>query len=341
MQSATTPSAVLPAPPASPSAAPLTPLRASDALSAQPSALPSARKPSNHLDIVGIEAPGHGKSTLAERETVILEHIAARIQEGRFELPQLPATSVAVLNMTSRSTAEIKDIVHLIESDPVLTSELIKTANSALYAGAEPADTIAQSIMRIGMRNLRTLMFSVSLRSVVLRDKRFARYGEEVWRQSYSMASIARAIAKPIGVEPDRAFLLGLLADIGKVSLLSMLRRELQRDSDVSPALVGRIFHVFHEQAGAAMAVAWHLPEDITSVVRCHHRFEENAHSPRDSALISLASRLDVLMSMDDEDEYRNAVHAPELEYLGVASENRWAVLEAARGAYTTTAPTA
>ena len=208
-------------PPALPS-----PRRAPSGSPASPLEPPTLRKQANHLVLAGLDVE-QSQAKLAERETEILNRIAVRIREGRFDLPQMPATSVTVLNLTSRSSAEINEIVRAIEADPVLTSELIKTANSVLYAGVSPAETIAQAIMRIGLRDLRTLMFSVSVRGVVLRDKRFAKYGEEVWRQSYSMASIARALAKVIGAEPDRAFLHGLLADIGKVSLLSMLRQEL------------------------------------------------------------------------------------------------------------------
>src|SRR4029079_988798 len=130
----------------------------------------------------------------------------------------------------------------------------------------EAAETIGQAVMRLGLRNLRTLMFSLSMRSAVLRDKRLSHYAEEVWRQSYSPASIARAIAKPIGADPDRAFLLGLLADIGNVALLAMLRREIRRGAEVSALLVGRVFSLFHETAGARLAKAWNLPADIAAV---------------------------------------------------------------------------
>jgi HD-like signal output (HDOD) protein len=189
------------------------------------------------------------------------------------------------------------------------------------------------------MRNLRTWMYALSVRSSILRDKRLSRYAEDVWRQSYSMASIARAIAKPAGFDPDRAFLLGLVADIGKVSLLAMLRKELQKNIEVSPPLVGRVFYLFHENAGARLGRTWHLPEDVVGVVETHHHYEKNERNPRDAALVSLANRLDILLARDEEQEFRNAIRAPEFEMLKLEEDRRWAILEAARGAFSRTAP--
>jgi HD-like signal output (HDOD) protein len=282
-----------------------------------------------------VEHHNRGDLHLEEKERELLARICARIAKKDLELPQLPSTSMAVIDMTSKNSAEIADIVDLIESDPVLSSELVKTANSALYSGAEAAETISQAVMRLGLRNLRTLMFSLSMRSAVLRDKRLSHYAEEVWRQSYSTASIARALAKPLGVDPDRAFLLGLLADIGKVSLLAMLRKEIPKGTEVSPVLVGRIFYLFHETAGERLAEAWNLPPDIVAVAGCHHRYEENQRDSKDAALVSLALKLDILLTQDDGEEYRKATHAPEMDFLKVPTEQRREMLDAAYAAFT------
>jgi HD-like signal output (HDOD) protein len=282
-----------------------------------------------------VEHHNRGDLHLEEKERELLARICARIAKKDLELPQLPSTSMAVIDMTSKNSAEISDIVDLIESDPVLSSELVKTANSALYSGAEAAETISQAVMRLGLRNLRTLMFSLSMRSAVLRDKRLSHYAEEVWRQSYSTASIARAIAKPLGVDPDRAFLLGLLADIGKVSLLAMLRKEIPKGTEVSPVLVGRIFYLFHETAGERLAEAWNLPPDIVAVAGCHHRYEENQRDAKDAALVSLALKLDILLTQDDGEEYRKATHAPEMDFLKATQDQRREMLDAAYAAFT------
>ncbi len=277
---------------------------------------------------------------LEERERELLARISGRISKGDLELPQLPSTSMAVIDMTSKATADISDIVRAIESDPVLSSEIIKTSNSAMFSGAEPVETIAAAVVRIGLRNLRSLMFSLSMRSAVLRDKRLSTYAEDVWRHAFSTGTIARGIAKPIGVDPDRAFLLGLLADIGKVSLLAMLRKEVQKGTDVSPALVGRVFYLFHEIAGGRLAEAWHMPQDIIAVATCHHKYADNQHNKKDAALVSLALRFDMLLGQDERDPAA-LLQLPEMDFLELTSQTRQLVLDAALEARETALKTA
>lgn len=274
------------------------------------------------------------EGTLAEREIELLARIGRRIERGQFELPHLPSTSTALINMASKPSVDIKDLVVMIGADPVLSSELLKTANSALYGAQEPAETISQAVVRIGLRSLRTMILSISMRGAILRDKGLSNYAEEVWRQSYSVASIARAIAKPLRADPEKAFLLGLLADIGKVSLLAMLRRELQPNVSLSSALIGRLFQRYHEIAGEALARAWHLPDEIVSVAGCHHRFLENTKNPRSAALVSLAHKLDLYLSLDSEPDYRNLVHAPEMDHLQLTDEQRHAVITIAQSTF-------
>src|SRR5688572_15537998 len=159
-------------------------------------------------------------------EEEILWAIARRIESGRLDLPSLPSTSMAVIDLANNPSVEFNQLVSQVSMDPVLSSELLRTANSVLYASVEPIDTLQSAITRIGLRALRSMIFSVSMRGTILRSGVMADYADEVWRQSYCVAMIARSIAPVVGVDPEKAFLLGLLQDIGKISLLAMLSKE-------------------------------------------------------------------------------------------------------------------
>ena len=277
-----------------------------------------------------------------EKVSVILEgadedllwNIERKIERGRFQLPQLPSTSVAAIELTNHPSADIIELSQMISTDPLLCSELLKTANSVLYAAEIPAETLHDAIMRIGMRALRSLIFSVSMRGVILRGHGLSEYAEEVWRQALSLAAIARAIAREVRVEPDKAFMLGLLQDIGKIALLTMLREEVRERSEVNPALVGRMFHRFHERAGAAMAKAWRLPAELTSVAGCHHAYASNQDFPQAAALASLAHQLDLYLSLGDAERYRALARSEIMDHLGVPPAGRARILVLAKEAF-------
>lgn len=272
------------------------------------------------------------KVTTAERE--LLDRVSARIERGEFDLPHLPATSMALLNLAGKSGVDVGRVVELISSDPTLASELLRTANSVLYATHVPAETLNQAVMRIGLRGLRSLVFTVSVKGTILRLGSLQNFSEEVWRQAYSVASISRRIAPLLGEDRDHAFLVGLLHDIGKIALLSMLSKEGDDSSSTTPATVGRIFYVHHERAGAMLAAKWRLSEELISVAGNHHQYLQNGEFGRSAALASLAHKLDLHLSFDDDEAFNALLSAEEFEYLGVAQGRRRAILDQARGSF-------
>jgi len=267
-------------------------------------------------------------------EEQILWSIARRIESGRMDLPTLPSTSMSVIELANNPAVEFRQLVTQISMDPVLSSELLRTANSALYATEEPVETLHSAVVRIGLRALRSMIFSVSMRGTILRSGALSDYAEDVWRQSYSVAMIARAIAPVVGVDPEKAFLLGLLQDIGKISLLAMLTKEIKVATDCTPALVGHVFHVYHQEAGAAMARKWKLPGEFASVAGCHHEWAENLEHTRSAALSNLAHHLDLALALDDGQLIHSLGNLPSLLYLAPQEAAQARLFELAREAH-------
>jgi len=277
--------------------------------------------------------PAHGGG-LQGREKQLMARIGLRVERRQIELPQLPSTSGGAIDLCSRPQVEIHEIVALVERDPVLTSELLRVANSVLYVGNEPARTLQDAVVRVGLRTLRSMLYAVSVRGSLLGDRSLSVYAEEVWRQASSCAVLARTLAKPVGMDAERAYLIGLLHDVGKLPLLAMLRKAVNKESDVTPALVGRMFRQHHEEAGAALAHAWRLPEELEAVAARHHDFAHNEQHARAAALASLVHKLDMALSLGFEDEFRALAQAAEFDVLAVAPERREPLLAQARAAF-------
>jgi putative nucleotidyltransferase with HDIG domain len=265
------------------------------------------------------------------KEAELLWRLSQRIEAGRFTVPQIQATALAALDLAGRPSTEVPAVVELIAKDPLLTSELLRLANSTLYAGGIPVQSLHDAVVRVGLRALRGLIFSASLRSALFKESVSAEYAAEVWRQSASVARLARAIAPGLGQDGEQAYLLGLLQDIGKVALLSLLGEEGRRGSDLTTALVGQVFHALHEKAGAAMAQAWKLPETVASVVGSHHEPALNREHPREAALALLAHQLDLHASLGDELGFEALREHPTFDVLGADAALRTVTLDAAR----------
>lgn len=283
--------------------------------------------------LANLDHAAHRELRVSSAERQLLDRLSERIERGQFDLPHLPATSMALVHLTGRAGVDVGRVVELISSDPTLASELLRTANSVLYATHVPAETLNQAVMRIGLRGLRSLVFTVSVKGTVLKLGQLQGFSEEIWRQAFSVASISRRIAPLLGEDKERAFLVGLLHDIGKVALLAMLAQE-ELASAATPASVGRAFYVHHERAGALLAAKWRLSEELISVAGCHHRFQENEAYSRSAAIASLAHKLDLHLSFEDEAAFLSLTSCAELDFLGVPEGRRRGLLEQARHAF-------
>ena len=135
---------------------------------------------------------------------------AALVRQAVFLLSDtdfMPPASVAQLIQAylmlkfTQLPVRTEKVVALIQTDPSLSSELLKMANSVLYSARTPAETIHEATMRIGTRSLRSLVLSVSMRGAVFKGAGLAEYAQEVWRQAFSVGTICRAIAPRLAIE--------------------------------------------------------------------------------------------------------------------------------------------
>ncbi len=284
---------------------------------------------------VNLDGEENLRVILMDEEENLFVEIQRRIKAGQFELPQLRQTSMAVMALANDPSADIQEITNLIQADPVLSSQLVKTANSALYSGLEPITSLHDGVMRLGLRALRTMILTASMKGLVLSGKGLTRYAEEVWAQAASVASIARAISPFTEFDKEKAFLLALLHDVGKFPLLAMLAEQSKRyKGGVTRALIGKAFAGFHEPVGRALAEHWKLGDELVSVAGNHHDFASNEDFGNSAALVSLAHKLDLYLSLRDEAGFLELTESPEVEFLGISPARRMDLLEAAKRAY-------
>ncbi|MEW6072811.1 MAG: HDOD domain-containing protein [Planctomycetota bacterium] len=303
---------------------------------AEPGAFPAAPADPSHAD-----APHHLRHGPRPGEVDLMRRVQSRIEEGRFVLPELPSTSMALFDLASRPSADLLEVAAKIEADPVLASELLREANSALVGARVPADTLQDAIARLGLRRLRSLILALSVRGLVLGGKGLRQHAAEVWRQAYAVGSIARVLAPHVGMDRERAFLLGLLHDVGKIPILHLLSGELGTLDDATVALVGRLYLRFHERVGEGMARTWKLPPEVVAVAGRHHDFRGNTEFPAGAALCSLAHKMDLFLSLGAEREYRALAQGEEMAVLGLADHRRPVALQSVLAAWRELTPRA
>jgi putative nucleotidyltransferase with HDIG domain len=197
-------------------------------------------------------------------------------------LPPAPMLVTQLLKLFREPDRDVDEIVQLISYEPSLTAQILRTCNSAFFAGEQPPSDIFEAITRLGFYQVYCLVvstFGAKARAMEGADKGVD--VEELWRHSVAVAVSASIVEEDTGQAKAAAFTAGLLHDIGKLVLASVERERyaelFQRAKNKSQNLClaeRSSFGSDHAELGGELLRRWNLPPDVVAAVRYHHAFD-------------------------------------------------------------------
>lgn len=225
------------------------------------------------------ESPPTAAATLP---TELLEALARRIEDGKIEFPSMPDVASQVVSATFDEDCDLARVERIVQRDPHLTAQLLKTVNSALYAPAKPVTALRQALATVGLTRVRDIALLVSCESRVFQIEGFEEQLNELLEHAKMSAVYAREVAKAARKDQDEAFCAGLLHDVGRAILIQsivdlrvILGVKLRRKIVLDPQAVVDASATRHGEVGAGLLAAWALPERLVEAVRGHHAPEQ------------------------------------------------------------------
>ena len=216
------------------------------------------------------------------------------------QLATLPDIYHRIEETVNDPTSSFDAMARIIEQDAALTVQILKVANSSLYAFPYKIQSVSRAISIIGTQQLRDLV----LAATVIRFFNQVPVGtvnmEGFWRHSIACAIICRAIAT-FRREPnvERFYVSGLLHDVGRLVMFMHLEEQvtpLLRRRDESGDLLFRVEHELlgfdHAGLGGSLLAAWQLPPVFEEAVRCHHTPTEAVNYPIECAVVHVADSI-------------------------------------------------
>ena len=207
----------------------------------------------------------------------LISIIDSRIQSDRLVVPTMPAIAIECLKVIKDPKQTFKSVGNVIAKDPVLSSRVLKLANSAVFPGLTPAITLETAISRMGIEGLTVTLVQYSIhQAFTSRDERIRNSFRGIWEHSLGVALIARDLATkliPAGPEPNAAYLAGLLHDVGKPVVASLL---LEAEKQVSQGkksawidenIWRKIVAESHRKVGVILARKWNLPAEVVGTI--------------------------------------------------------------------------
>jgi putative nucleotidyltransferase with HDIG domain len=228
--------------------------------------------------------------SLEWRSRVLLERSADRSQLGDGPaivaalrdpeggvIRQIPFAAQQALVVSRNPASSVGDLVKLFERDPTLAQSLLKTANSAWYRGNDEAVvSIAAAVQRIGFKAVENVLLSSIVGGMLCRPG--GAYGVlvgKVWSHMLRTAPLAQKLAPAFGVDPETAYTLALLHDVGKLALfdyISAMRQELHREVRVPEPFLLDMLVRLHEPIGGRAVLRWGLGVPAARALAEHHR---------------------------------------------------------------------
>lgn len=226
------------------------------------------------------------------------------------KMPAFPNSVHQILTLTSDINSSPKELVEVIEHDPILTLKVLKLVNSAYFGLSREVTSIKKAVVYIGLNTIKNVAISVAAIGV-LPKKNLSGYSmDDFWLHSLTTASVARLLAKSKGVSEANLsdyFVTSLLHDIGQLALAQFIPELFKKAFDKSKEesiLIQDAERIIigedHAEVGAMLGEKWQLPENLIHCIRHHHRMHEFDDAPILEKTIFVANQVSKLV-VDEE----------------------------------------
>ena len=219
--------------------------------------------------------------TTPPRQKATQQRLVAAVEK----MPAFPKAVQQVLALCRDINCSPRQLVGVIEHDPVMTVKLLRIVNSVSYGLPNKVASVNQAVLYLGLNTVKNLALTFAMIGV-LPSKNVAGFDVgEYLIHSVAVASLARFLAtrpESGGVDSDDAYVAGLLHDFGKVVLATHLPDEYREVLAIAGA-EKRPLHIVereligadHADVGGMLAQHWKFSANLITCIRSHQSTPE------------------------------------------------------------------
>ncbi len=190
------------------------------------------------------------------------------------DIPPMPNVMVKALNVIKNPATGIAELGKIMQMDQAIATKTLTLVNSAFYGFRQQITSINKALVVLGMMKAKNIIMSLALKQMMT-----AQGSREMWEHSIRCAVASEVLAKEFKViNPDDAFVIGFLHDIGKILLntknplkYSKVRYLAQQSNVDLVEVEDAQFGTNHCILGALISKKWQLPVILTNCIRYHH----------------------------------------------------------------------
>lgn len=187
-------------------------------------------------------------------------------------LPIRPSTAARLFELIEDPESSLSQFAEIVEIDPVLSTRVLRLANSAAYRTRGGVASATRAVMMLGSSAVQAI---VAAAAFPLLSDGVDLGPDSFWAHAMEVGAAAGTIAPELEVGAGDAFTAGLLHDIGAVLL------HLRDPSAYAEVVRGGGEHLLereraafgadHPGVGASVLAKWGFPRALVEAVRDHH----------------------------------------------------------------------
>ena len=233
--------------------------------------------------------PGPEERDTLERVNVqVMDSLDADVERKLMSaverMPAFPRAAQKILELTRQLNCPPKEIVGVIDKDPVLTVKILRVINSAYYGLPSKITSVNQSVVFLGINTVKNLALGFAAAGTLPRTNAAGFDMHKYLLHSLTTSALARQLCVQLPAaeaDPGDCYIAGLLQDFGKVVFAQFMAEEYKAALKLR-AESGRPLHeceaevigADHALVGAMLAAKWQFPTALGECIRDHHRLD-------------------------------------------------------------------
>src|SRR3954452_18806590 len=208
------------------------------------------------------------------------------------EVRDLPLTVSDVLAQVitecDNADASVSSLARIMAADQALAAMVLKLANSTYYGYARRIESLPDAVVLLGFASVKNLAITASITRLLATDKDdLSETRQGIFEHSLATAVGARILGRTRRVSGEKAFVAGLLHDLGEIILVCYAKDRFRTlvataeerglpVEDIEEEVLG----FTHAELAARVAAEWQFPPALCDALR-HHANPGRAETDR------------------------------------------------------------
>ena len=211
------------------------------------------------------------------------------------KMPAFRSSVQHLLRLAADINADSREIVQVIETDPLMTVKILKVINSPFYGLTQKISSVQRAVVHLGINSIKNMALSVAAMGMLPAKNQAGFDTHAFLLHSLTTAVLSKLLAERLKVpmlHSSDYFVAGLLHDFGKIVFAEFIpityKQVLQTAGEQNKPLFEvetDMLGIDHSQAGKLLAEHWGLANELIEAIDHHH--SGHLHTPLGDCLFA------------------------------------------------------